>query len=109
MRDLMERAMKEWTAARRVSVNRTLVVFIDDLDRCPPVNVLQIFEAVKLYLNASGLIFVIGYDPAVVSEFSDPFYLEQYSDSITNYYYVDKSCRSSTGFQMSDTMKPKGS
>lgn len=39
-----------------------LIVFIDDLDRCIIENALGILEAVKLFLNAKGVIFVIAVD-----------------------------------------------
>jgi hypothetical protein len=44
-----------------------LVVFIDDLDRCSDDVVVQVCEAVKLYLDAPGLIFVIACDLSVIS------------------------------------------
>jgi hypothetical protein len=39
-----------------------LVVFIDDLDRCGPDAIVRLFEAVKVYLEVEGLVFVLGYD-----------------------------------------------
>lgn len=39
-----------------------LIVFIDDLDRCIIENALGILEAIKLFLNAKGVIFVIAVD-----------------------------------------------
>jgi len=42
--------------------NRRLVVFIDDLDRCLVENSLRVLEAIKLFLNAKGMIFVIAVD-----------------------------------------------
>lgn len=42
--------------------NRRLIVFIDDLDRCLIDNVLGILEAIKLFLSARGVIFVIAVD-----------------------------------------------
>ena len=47
--------------------NRTLVVFIDDLDRCSDDVVVQVCEAVKLYLDAPGLIFVMACDLSVLA------------------------------------------
>ena len=37
-------------------------MFIDDLDRCSSATVLQVFEAIKLYLDAPGFVFVLGWD-----------------------------------------------
>lgn len=39
-----------------------LVVFVDDLDRCGPDAIIRIFEALKVYLEAKGLVFILGYD-----------------------------------------------
>jgi len=43
-----------------------LVVFIDDLDRCLPENVMVVLEALKLFLVESQCVFVIGVDRTVV-------------------------------------------
>ena len=46
----------------RHSEGRLIVVFVDDLDRCSSSTVLQVFEAMKLYLDAPGFVFVLGWD-----------------------------------------------
>lgn len=69
--DLLREAMKDWRSRRRTSSGRLLVVFVDDLDRCSPANVIEVFEAVKLYLDARGFIFVIGYDDRMVARALD--------------------------------------
>ena len=43
-----------------------LVIFIDDLDRCLPENVMVVLEALKLFLVESQCVFVIGVDRTVV-------------------------------------------
>jgi len=43
------------------------VVFIDDLDRCTDEVVIQVCEALKLYLDVPGLIFVLACDLSVLS------------------------------------------
>lgn len=40
--------------------NAALVIFIDDLDRCPLPKVVQILETIKIFLDKKGCIFVIG-------------------------------------------------
>ncbi|MFZ5904541.1 MAG: P-loop NTPase fold protein [Chloroflexota bacterium] len=45
-----------------------LVVFIDDLDRCLPEKVVQVLEAVKLFLDKDGCVFVLGADTDIVQE-----------------------------------------
>ncbi len=37
-----------------------LVVFIDDLDRCPRPRILKVLETIKLFMDRQGCIFVIG-------------------------------------------------
>lgn len=44
----------------------TLVVLIDDLDRCAPDQIVDNLEAIKLFLNVPGTAFVIGADPRIV-------------------------------------------
>ena len=46
-------------------VDRT-VVFIDDLDRCLPANALEVLEAIKLFFDLDGFIFVVGLDEAAI-------------------------------------------
>jgi ribosomal protein L7/L12 len=41
-----------------------LIFFIDDLDRCVPELVLKVLEALKLYLNLTNCVYVIGVDRA---------------------------------------------
>lgn len=43
-----------------------LVVFIDELDRCPPETILDIIEAMRLFLFAKGTSFVIGADQRLI-------------------------------------------
>ena len=44
-----------------------LVVFIDDLDRCSDEVIVKVCEAVKLYLDAPGLIFIMACDQSVLA------------------------------------------
>jgi gamma-glutamyl hercynylcysteine S-oxide synthase len=37
-----------------------MVIFIDDLDRCRPGRIVRALETIKLYMNRSGCIFVLG-------------------------------------------------
>jgi len=42
---------------------KRLIIFIDDLDRCLPDQVLSVLEALKLYLDSDGCIYVLAVDP----------------------------------------------
>ncbi|HEY3412778.1 MAG TPA: P-loop NTPase fold protein [Armatimonadota bacterium] len=44
----------------------SLVVLIDDLDRCSPERILDNLEAIKLFVNVERTAFVIGADPRIV-------------------------------------------
>ena len=68
MRDLIQGMLSEWVeSAKQSDLSRALVVFIDDLDRCTDEVVVQVCEAVKLYLDAPGLVFVIACDLSVIA------------------------------------------
>ena len=43
-----------------------VVVFIDELDRCNPDTVLDVFEAMRLFLFVDGMSFVIGADQRLI-------------------------------------------
>jgi Predicted P-loop ATPase len=43
-----------------------LVVFVDELDRCTPETILDIFAAIRLFLYAKGTAFVIGADERLI-------------------------------------------
>lgn len=43
-----------------------LVVFVDDLDRCLPDKAVEVLEAIKLFLDVPGFIFVLGVSHAVI-------------------------------------------
>jgi KAP family P-loop domain len=45
---------------------RPVVVLIDDLDRCLPESALEVFEAIKLFLDAPGCGFVVAVDREVI-------------------------------------------
>jgi KAP family P-loop domain len=60
-RELSE-AFGELTEASTIRI----VVFIDDLDRCLPVNALDVLESIKLFFDLPGFVFVVGLDEGVV-------------------------------------------
>ncbi len=75
--DLFDDAFNQLIAAwvhRQLSVKKTnpqegvLVIFIDDLDRCLPEKMVQVLEAVKLFLDKKGCVFVLGADVSIVQQ-----------------------------------------
>jgi hypothetical protein len=67
LRDMIHNMLSDWVNASNRDPDRTLVVFIDDLDRCSDDVIVKVCEAVKLYLDAPGLIFVIACDLSVLA------------------------------------------
>lgn len=59
--------LEEWTGRSPEHTKRRIVIFIDDLDRCTDDVVVQVCEAVKLYLDVPGLIFVLACDQSVLA------------------------------------------
>lgn len=66
IRSVVHDMARDW-AGSGTPDGRQLVVFVDDLDRCPPEVVLAVCEAIKLYLDVPGLVFVIGCDQAALA------------------------------------------
>lgn len=50
----------------RLGSRRRIVFFIDDLDRCMPDAVLNVLEALKIYLDLPGCVYVLALDRQVV-------------------------------------------
>ena len=48
------------------NLDRRLVVVIDDLDRCLPEQAIGVLEALKVFLDVRGCIFVLGVDRAII-------------------------------------------
>jgi len=44
-----------------------LVVFVDDLDRCLPEKAVEVLEAIKLFVDVPGCVFVLGLDQEVIA------------------------------------------
>jgi ABC-type enterochelin transport system ATPase subunit len=57
-------------AIRELSSDRTLrvVIFIDDLDRCSADNAISVLEAIKLFFDTEGCVFVVGLDREVIEQ-----------------------------------------
>lgn len=63
-----------------------LIVFVDDLDRCMPEKAIQILEAIKLFLDVPGCVFVLGLDPEATAQ----AILTRYQDRIKSNQYLEK-------------------
>ena len=47
---------------------RRAIFFIDDIDRCSPEKALQLLDAIKVFLDIEGCVFVLGLDIAVIQQ-----------------------------------------
>lgn len=89
LRDLVEQAVTDWRSKQEgVPDDALLCVFVDDLDRCTPEGVLEVFEAMKLYMNVPGFVFVVGYDRDIVSDLVHQ--TKSYSEAIKAQDYLEK-------------------
>lgn len=52
------------------------VIFVDDLDRCLPQGALEVLEAIKLFFETEGFIFVVGLDRSIVERFIEQRYVQ---------------------------------
>lgn len=57
---------KEFSELLKEGGVKHLIVFIDELDRCTPDTVLDVFEAIRLFLFAEGTSFIIGADERLI-------------------------------------------
>ena len=72
-----------------------LVVFLDDLDRCIPENVIMILEALKLFLSSAHCVFVLGVDRTMIETAVRAHYRmdpaisgREYLDKIVQYHFT---------------------
>jgi len=83
----------------RVKGNKKpIVIFIDDLDRCPPNRIVEVVNAINTLTLNKGFIFFIGYDrdyvaSAIASEYQDMigrYHNEDESNIQFGYEFLDK-------------------
>lgn len=48
------------------NVQRRILVFIDDIDRCLPEKALEVLESMKLFFDLAGFVFIVGLDQGVI-------------------------------------------
>lgn len=93
LRELLGSAMAGWRRKQAARGERVLVVFVDNLDRCSEDKVVDVFEAIKIYLDEPGFVFVIGYDQQMVGgavmrdRHLDPSRAAQYLEKVVQIEY----------------------
>lgn len=73
-----EEDIKEVVSLYLGDKSKSLVVFIDDLDRCLPENAITILESIKLFIGSAKCIFLIAVDRLIIEQ----GILERYGDKI---------------------------
>jgi len=66
-----------------------LAVFVDDLDRCLPDKAVEVLEAIKLFLDVPGCVFVLGIDRDVIEKGIRVRYAG-YEAQIDGAFYLEK-------------------
>ncbi len=69
-------------------VRGRLVVFVDDLDRCEERSVVQLLEAIKLYLGSEHCVFVMAMDESAIQEVLSRHWQNRSEDA--NREYLEK-------------------
>ena len=62
-----------------------VVVFIDDLDRCLPIRSLEVFEALKSFLDADGCVYVVACDTRLIDQGLREKYTDKSGINIEDY------------------------
>ncbi|WP_216897087.1 KAP family P-loop NTPase fold protein [Nocardia alni] len=67
IKSVLRDALDTWMhRGDRLDGGQLLVVFIDDLDRCASERIIEICQAIKLYLDVPGIVFVMACDQSVL-------------------------------------------
>jgi GTPase SAR1 family protein len=96
--DAIPTAVRKFREDFEKTINKTgiksLVILIDDLDRCNPERIIDNLEAIKLFLNVPKTAFIIGADERIVRHAIECRYkspniqsaeIEQYKGIVTDY------------------------
>jgi predicted KAP-like P-loop ATPase len=63
-----QKELRKLIGTHIVELGRRLYVFVDDLDRCLPEDAVGALEALKLFLDLPGCVFILGMDRHVVEQ-----------------------------------------
>lgn len=67
-----------------------LTVLIDDLDRCVPDKVMEVLETIKLFMDTTNCVFVLGLDPDMVIEAIRAYYAARGVSEVNAKEYMGK-------------------
>ncbi len=69
-------SLRTTVAMVRPAHDLRFVIFVDDLDRCLPQGALEVLEAIKLFFETEGFVFVVGLDRSIVERFIEQRYVQ---------------------------------
>jgi energy-coupling factor transporter ATP-binding protein EcfA2 len=69
---------------------RRVVIFVDDLDRCLPLNALDVLESMKLFFDEKGCVFVVGLDREIAAKAVEAAYGAAGEPGVSGDEYVKK-------------------
>src|SRR5262249_38941238 len=88
---------------------KALVVFIDDLDRCLPENIVDTFEALRLFLAVDKTAFVIGADQRIVYHENGMGYPKRGDESVDiGRHYLEKIIQTPLNIPPLEPMESEG-
>ncbi|MFK0168357.1 P-loop NTPase fold protein [Streptomyces sp. NPDC090306] len=84
--ETLQAARKQWTGARAHNANnqpplQRIILYVDDLDRCPPTRVADVLAAVNLMLALPLFVVVVAVDPRWLVRCLKHHYKELFSES----------------------------
>jgi hypothetical protein len=86
----IEKFREEFSDLLKAAGVKTLVVFVDDLDRCVPSVVVDVLEAIKLFLSVEGTAFVIGADQTTIKQAVTVRYPQEKDLETVSNIYLEK-------------------
>jgi energy-coupling factor transporter ATP-binding protein EcfA2 len=87
----IEQFLDDFRRLVQLAGDRKLCVLIDDLDRCLPESALEVFEAIKLFLDAPECVYVLALDREVIRRGLAIRYREAGSAMVDPDEYIEKT------------------
>jgi len=87
----IEQFLDDFRALVRLAGERRLYVLVDDLDRCLPESALEVFEAIKLFLDAPECTYIVALDREVIRRGLTLRYREAGSGMVDPDEYIEKT------------------
>ena len=85
--DGLEEIKKELRNLRLANPAFRIIVFVDDLDKCPPKMALEILELIRIFHDIEGFVYIIGISHDMIIKFSN---IENNKMSIDGEHYIKK-------------------